>query len=107
MQTESRFAIVAAQDGGMIRLGWVSAVTGITYCGVCLRSPLEPSVGALCESCGACVVGTFGTKDDAHTVRSTWKQAGCALHRDAAVKRAYPAAAAVPKTADAIHCVAC
>jgi hypothetical protein len=41
------------------RLGWVSASTGVTYCGICLRAPISPEVGTTCIVCGARVTRTL------------------------------------------------
>jgi hypothetical protein len=39
------YSVMTAVPSGTIRFGWVSATTGITYCGICLRSPVAPQVG--------------------------------------------------------------
>lgn len=72
MSETTLYSIVAAQDGHGTRLGWVSSTTGITYCGICLRSPLKPCVGELCESCGACVVGVFDPAAGTQAIRHAW-----------------------------------
>lgn len=76
MSTKSLLSILAAQKGGATRLGWISSVTGITYCGICLRSPIEPRLGSTCECCSARVVGLFDPEADAQTVRNAWRKAG-------------------------------
>jgi hypothetical protein len=47
------YSVMTAVPSGTIRFGWVSATTGITYCGICLRSPVAPQVGEECKACGA------------------------------------------------------
>jgi hypothetical protein len=74
MSETTPYSIVAAQDGHGTRLGWVSSTTGITYCGICLRSPLKPCVGELCESCGACVVGVFDPAAGTQAIRHAWSR---------------------------------
>ena len=41
------------------RLGWISASTGVTYCGICLRAPITPQIGSTCVMCGAQVTRIF------------------------------------------------
>jgi hypothetical protein len=41
------------------RLGWISASTGVTYCGICLRAPITPQMGSICVMCGAQVTRVF------------------------------------------------
>ncbi|WP_420236877.1 hypothetical protein ACOBR2_14735 [Telmatobacter bradus] len=74
MSETTLYSIVAAPDGHGTRLGWVSSTTGITYCGICLRSSLKPCVGELCESCGACVVGVFDPAAGTQAIRRAWSR---------------------------------
>jgi hypothetical protein len=76
MSETNLYSIVAAQDGITVRLGWISSATGITYCGICLRSALQPHVGELCDTCGACVVGVFDPVDGAHAIHRAWSRIG-------------------------------
>jgi hypothetical protein len=68
------YSIVAAPNGVTARLGWISSATGITYCGICLRSALQPIVGRLCDACGACVVGVFDPAEGAQAIHRAWGQ---------------------------------
>ena len=76
MSETTLYTIVAAQDGITARLGWISSATGITYCGICLRSALQPRIGELCDACGACVVGVFDPAEGAHAIHYAWSQIG-------------------------------
>jgi len=73
MSQATLYSIVAAQDGNTARLGWISSTTGITYCGICLRSALQPRVGELCDACGACVVGVFDPTEGLQAIHGAWK----------------------------------
>jgi hypothetical protein len=74
MSSNPLYFIVAAPDATTARLGWVSSVTGITYCGICLRSALQPCIGELCDACGACVVGVFDPVEGAQAIHSAWSR---------------------------------
>jgi len=69
------YSIMKAVPSRTVRFGWVSSITGITYCGICLRSAVTPQVGAECKVCGAYVAQLLdiGTKGDKW--RKTWKDA--------------------------------
>ena len=75
MSDGTLFSIVSSRDGYAARLGWVSSATGITYCGICLGAKLEPREGALCASCGACVVSVFDAQSDRESIRLAWSRA--------------------------------
>lgn len=68
------YSVIAAQDGYTVRLGWISSATGITYCGICLRSALQPRVGDLCDACGACVVGVFDPTEGPQAIHGAWSR---------------------------------
>jgi hypothetical protein len=53
------YAILTNRNQTRSRLGWVSFSTGVTYCGICLRAPVEPEVGTTCVICGASVTRIF------------------------------------------------
>jgi hypothetical protein len=74
MSETTLYSIVAAPDGTTARLGWVSSATGITYCGICLRSALQPRIGELCDACGACVVGVFDPTKGARAIHCAWSR---------------------------------
>lgn len=74
MSETTLYSIVAAQDGITARLGWISSSTGITYCGICLRSALLPRVGELCDTCGACIIGVFDPAEGAQAIHYAWSQ---------------------------------
>lgn len=74
MSENPLYSIVAAPDGNTARLGWVSSATGITYCGICLRSALQPCIGELCDACGACVVGVFDPTEGREAIHGAWSR---------------------------------
>jgi peptide methionine sulfoxide reductase MsrB len=77
--TESRLnSIFTSQDGHQTRLGWISFATGITYCGICLGSAVEPRVGESCEACGAQVISVFDAANGPEAIRKAWCEAGMA-----------------------------
>jgi hypothetical protein len=53
------YAMLMSANRARARLGWVSASTGVTYCGICLRAPVTPEVGTTCVVCGARVTQIF------------------------------------------------
>lgn len=69
-------AIFTSQDGHQTRLGWISFATGITYCGICLGSAVEPKVGESCEACGAHVISVFDAANGPDAIRKAWCEAG-------------------------------
>ena len=71
----NHYAILISSDQATMRLGWVSPSTGLTYCGICLRSPVTPKIGADCHACGARVARTFELYADAYTTKRAWKEA--------------------------------
>lgn len=52
------------------RLGWVSASTGLTYCGLCLRAAVTPQLGHSCPTCGAKVAHVFEPGTDSDSMRN-------------------------------------
>lgn len=76
MNESKTLTIFTSQDGHTTRLGWISAATGLTYCGICLGSAVAPEVGEFCTCCGARVTGTFDTADGPEAIRRAWNQAG-------------------------------
>jgi peptide methionine sulfoxide reductase MsrB len=77
--TESTLnSIFTSQDGHQTRLGWISFATGITYCGICLGSAVEPRVGESCECCGAQVISVFDAANGKEAIRRAWNEAGVA-----------------------------
>lgn len=72
MSEPTLYSVLSSQDRPAVRLGWISSETGITYCGICLRSAVQPRLGELCEKCGACVVGVFDPTDGWDTIRQAW-----------------------------------
>lgn len=71
-------SIFSSQDGHQTRLGWISFATGLTYCGICLGSAVEPRVGESCEACGAQVISVFDAASGPEAIRRAWNQAGVA-----------------------------
>jgi hypothetical protein len=69
------YAILTSRDQSTVRLGWVSFCTGLTYCGICLRAPVEPMLGAECRACGAQVSRLFDLCAGNNSVRQAWKDA--------------------------------
>jgi hypothetical protein len=77
--TESTLhSVFTSQDGHTTRLGWISFATGLTYCGICLGSAVEPRVGESCEACGAQVISVFDAANGAEAIRKAWCAAGMA-----------------------------
>jgi len=77
--TESTLnSIFSSQDGHQTRLGWISFATGLTYCGICLGSAVEPRVGEFCPCCGALVISVFDAANGKDAIRQAWNQAGAA-----------------------------
>jgi len=75
MTEQYSYAIMTAVRSGTIRFGWVSPMTGITYCGLCLLSAVTPRVGAECKACGARVAQLLDIRTKGDTWRQTWKGA--------------------------------
>jgi hypothetical protein len=69
------YSIMKAEHPRTVRFGWVSPMTGITYCGICLRAAVTPKVGAECRVCGAHVAQLLDIKATADTWRSAWREA--------------------------------
>lgn len=71
----SRCSIFAGANHARMRLGWVSASTGLTYCGICLRAPVAPEVGADCSACGARIAKIFDFAAPPASIRAAWSSA--------------------------------
>ncbi|KAA6456698.1 hypothetical protein DYQ86_24885 [Acidobacteria bacterium AB60] len=69
------YAIMKAENPNAIRFGWVSPITGITYCGICLGAAVTPQVGAQCGVCGAHVAQLLDIRIKGDDWRRTWKDA--------------------------------
>ena len=78
MTESTLYTIVTSQDGHTTRLGWISFATGLTYCGICLGSAVEPRVGESCKNCGAQVVSVFDAAAGPEASRRAWSEAGMA-----------------------------
>jgi hypothetical protein len=75
MSKPGLYTIISCRKLRTARLGWVSPSTGLTYCGICLRAPVTPAIGAECSACGAHVAGLFEMQDGEAAVRHAWRQA--------------------------------
>jgi hypothetical protein len=53
MNKEHLDTIVISRNLTTVRFGWVSASTGLIYCGICLRAPITPELGSACPVCDA------------------------------------------------------
>jgi hypothetical protein len=73
------YSVMTSVPSGTIRFGWVSATTGITYCGICLRSPVAPRVGEECKACGARVAQLLDIRAKGDAWRQTWRAAASML----------------------------
>jgi hypothetical protein len=58
------------------RLGWISASTGLTYCGLCLRAAITPEMGNSCPACGATVAHVFELGAEPWSLRNAWRRLG-------------------------------
>jgi len=78
MTESTLLSIFSSQDGHTTRLGWISFATGLTYCGICLGSAVEPRVGESCEACGAQVISVFDAANGSEAIRKAWCAASMA-----------------------------
>jgi hypothetical protein len=62
--------ILINQGSTRARLGWISQSTGLTYCGICLRSSVTPAIGESCAACGARVALVFTIGGDPNSIRN-------------------------------------
>jgi hypothetical protein len=62
------------------RFTWTSPSTNIVYCGLCLRQPVKPVVGAKCFTCGALVAETLNLPASSEEIRCAWKRALSRVH---------------------------
>ncbi len=67
--------IFTSADKSRARLGWVSASTGLTYCGICLRAEVNAVPGTACHVCGARVAQVFEPSTDPASARRAWRAA--------------------------------
>jgi hypothetical protein len=82
MSQEHIYTIVTSQTGGAARLAWVSPSTGLTYCGICQRSPVSSRIGARCATCGANVSGFFDLREGGLVMKRAWRKALSLAHGD-------------------------
>ncbi len=66
--------ILISHDTSRARLGWISASTGLTYCGICLRSSVTPETGKSCPACRARVAYVFDYYSSPEALRHAWKE---------------------------------
>ncbi len=66
--------ILISHDSSRARLGWISASTGLTYCGICLRSSVTPESGSVCPSCRARVAYVFDFSASPEAMRHAWRE---------------------------------
>jgi hypothetical protein len=71
---ENTHVILISHDSSRARLGWVSAATGFTYCGICLRSCVTPQTGSSCPACRARVAYVFDYSSTPEAMRHAWKE---------------------------------
>jgi len=67
---EPSYVILLNRGHTRARLGWVSASTGLTYCGLCLRATVTPQLGQACPTCGAKVAHVFQAGTDSDSMRN-------------------------------------
>jgi len=70
ISNEPFYVILMNQGHTRARLGWVSASTGLTYCGLCLRAAVTPQLGQSCPACGAKVARVFEADADSDSMRN-------------------------------------
>jgi hypothetical protein len=61
MSESHLYTIVLSRNQSTLRFGWISASTGLTYCGICLRAPIRSEIGAECPVCDARVFTHIGS----------------------------------------------
>jgi hypothetical protein len=56
---EQKYFLMRKNSTGLERGAWASPSTGDLYCGVCLRGPIEATIGAACALCSSQVIRQF------------------------------------------------
>ena len=74
MSESHLYTIVISRNQSTVRFGWVSASTGLTYCGICLRAPIAPKTGAACSVCDARVL-MFDLRAGGNSMKQAWRDA--------------------------------
>ena len=75
MSESQLYTIVLSRNQSTLRFGWISASTGLTYCGICLRAPIKPEIGAACPVCDAHVSQILDVRAAGNSMKQAWQEA--------------------------------
>jgi len=75
MSESHLYTILTSRNQSTVRFGWISISTGLTYCGICLRAPIAPEVGAVCPVCDATVSQVVDLGDRGASMKAAWRAA--------------------------------
>ena len=75
MSESHLYTIVLSRNQSTLRFGWISASTGLTYCGICLRAPIRSEIGAECPVCDARVSHILDLRAAGSSMKQAWREA--------------------------------